>query len=92
MSEEAAKIEVEVEDADDDEQVSATADELFISEGEFYTTDAVAFFQATGAIGALVVAGDLILIKPDGKAYKVGLAEQFSPDKPGGPTRLTRVK
>jgi hypothetical protein len=82
VTEEAAEPEVKVElEEDDTEEVDATSDELFISDGEFYTVDAVKFFEVTGAIGAISVGGDILLMKSDGMFYKVEISsKKFRPD------------
>jgi hypothetical protein len=81
MSDEATDPEVEVEiDDDETEEVDATSDEMFLSDGEFYTVDALKFFEVTGAIAVISVAGDIILMKPDGLFYKVEIAaKKFRP-------------
>jgi hypothetical protein len=93
MTEEATEPEVEVEiDDDDTEEVPATDDELFISDGEFYTVDAVKFFEATGAIGAISVGGDILLMKKDGMFYKVEISsKKFRPDVKEEPAKAGKV-
>lgn len=93
MTDEAEELEVEVEPEDEEEQVAATDDELFISDGEFYTTYAIKFLEVTGAIAAISIAGDILLMKPDGLFYKVEISsKKFRPETTSEAAKVTRIK
>lgn len=68
---------IDVEVDEEDEEI----DELFIGDGEFYTDSTAKFFAATGALAAISIAGDILLMKDDGQFYKVEVSgKKFRPD------------
>lgn len=81
----------EIDDEDEDDIILEQENpELFISDLEFYTPDAGKFFEATGALAALSLAGDIYLFLPDGKLHKVEIAS--TKFKVGKGSQVTSIK
>lgn len=93
MSDEATEPEVEVEiDDDETEEADETSYDLSVSDGEFYTGDAIRFFELTGAIAIISIAGDIFLMKEDGLFYKVEISsKKFRPDSDKSSEKVGKV-